>query len=156
MSWDAIGALAELLGALGVIATLGYLAVQIRGNTRALGAQTRHSMSDFAREVSEFRAQHADRWAKIMASDDLTPGDQEFLFWVHMQMLLFGETYHYQHQLGFMPESHWRGFARFLTEYTQTKGFEEFWAEVSTSFSEDFAAWVDKELLSKSAPENAS
>jgi len=147
VNWEALGAFAELLGAIGVIATLGYLAIQIRGNTRALGAQTRHSISDFAREVSTFRAQHADRWAKVMESESLTPGDKEVLFWVHMQMLLFGETYHYQHELGFMPESHWRGFVRFLTEYTQTRGFDEFWAESGPAFSENYAAWVNAELL---------
>ena len=36
MNWEAIGAVGEVLGGLGVIATLGYLAVQIRQNTRAL------------------------------------------------------------------------------------------------------------------------
>ena len=36
MNWEAIGAVGEVLGALGVIATLGYLAAQIRQNTRAL------------------------------------------------------------------------------------------------------------------------
>ncbi len=110
MNWEAIGSIGEIVGAIAVVATLGYLATQIRSNTRALSAQTRHSISDFAREISSFRAQHADRWAEVMASETLTPGDQEFLFWMHMQMLVFGETYHYQHQLGFMPESHWRGF----------------------------------------------
>ena len=30
MNWDAVGALAELLGAIGVIVTLLYLAVQVR------------------------------------------------------------------------------------------------------------------------------
>jgi len=33
MNWDAIGAIAEMVGALGVIASLGYLAVQIRQST---------------------------------------------------------------------------------------------------------------------------
>jgi len=35
MDWDAIGAIGEILGALAVVATLGYLAVQIRQNTRS-------------------------------------------------------------------------------------------------------------------------
>ena len=34
MNWEALGALAEILGAIAVITTLGYLAVQIRKNTR--------------------------------------------------------------------------------------------------------------------------
>ena len=35
MNWDAVGALAELIGAVAVIATLIYLSIQIRQNTRA-------------------------------------------------------------------------------------------------------------------------
>ena len=33
MNWEAIGAVGEVAGAAGVIATLGYLALQIRANT---------------------------------------------------------------------------------------------------------------------------
>ncbi len=40
MNWDAIGAIAELLGAVGVIASLVYLAGQIRQNTRATRGAT--------------------------------------------------------------------------------------------------------------------
>lgn len=36
MNWDAIGAIAELLGAVAVFLTLIYLALQIRQNTRAV------------------------------------------------------------------------------------------------------------------------
>ena len=32
MDWNAIGAIGEILGAVGVIITLGYLASQIRGS----------------------------------------------------------------------------------------------------------------------------
>jgi hypothetical protein len=35
MDWDAIGAVGDFVGGVGVILTLGYLAVQIRQNTRA-------------------------------------------------------------------------------------------------------------------------
>ena len=35
MNWEAIGAIAELLGAIGVVLTLIYLAIQIRQNTRS-------------------------------------------------------------------------------------------------------------------------
>ena len=33
MNWEAIGAIGEIVGAFAVVATLGYLAVQIRQNT---------------------------------------------------------------------------------------------------------------------------
>jgi len=34
MNWDAIGAVGEVIGALALVGTLGYLAVQIRSQTR--------------------------------------------------------------------------------------------------------------------------
>ena len=35
MNWDALGAIAELLGAVAVFATLAYLTVQVRQNSKA-------------------------------------------------------------------------------------------------------------------------
>ena len=55
MNWDAIGAIAESLGAIGVIATLVYLAVQIRQNTLALEDTKRLSIA----QAYERRAQMA-------------------------------------------------------------------------------------------------
>ena len=49
MNWDAIGAVAELLGAIGVIISLIYLAGQIRRNTRA---QKRTNLGDIAKELA--------------------------------------------------------------------------------------------------------
>ena len=38
MNWDALGAIGEVIGPLAVFFTLGYLAVQIRQNTKAVRA----------------------------------------------------------------------------------------------------------------------
>ena len=51
MNWDAVGAVAELLSAIGVIATLFYLAVQVRHGKNATEANTR-SLED-ARKFAE-------------------------------------------------------------------------------------------------------
>ncbi len=40
MNWDAIGAISEAVGALGVIITLAYLAMQIRQNSRTMDQHT--------------------------------------------------------------------------------------------------------------------
>ncbi len=56
MSWDAIGAIAELAGALGVIASLIYLATQIRHSTRASAVEaklaTTGMLSEFTRHFT--------------------------------------------------------------------------------------------------------
>jgi hypothetical protein len=40
MNWDAFGAIAEVVGAAGVLITLVYLAVQIRHNSASVDAST--------------------------------------------------------------------------------------------------------------------
>ena len=49
MNWEALGAIAELLGAIGVIATLGYLATQIRQNSKLLQLNNTYQTLDASR-----------------------------------------------------------------------------------------------------------
>ena len=43
MSWDAVGAIAEAIGALAVVVSIVYLAVQIKSGTKALRTTLRDS-----------------------------------------------------------------------------------------------------------------
>ena len=45
MNWEALGAIGEIFGAIGVIATLVYLATQIRQNTRAIRGATLNAVT---------------------------------------------------------------------------------------------------------------
>jgi len=48
MNWDAVGAVGEIVGAIAVVITLGYLVVQVRQNTRGIHAATiQTNVSDF-------------------------------------------------------------------------------------------------------------
>ena len=57
MNWDAVGVSAEVLGAVAVVATLAYLAVQIRQNTKAVRASALdasiNSFEEDRRSISE-------------------------------------------------------------------------------------------------------
>ncbi len=146
MNWDAVGAIAESLGAVGVIATLAYLAFQIKGNTTALSAQSRHSLSEFVLRVAMFRAEHAAQYAKLKSGENLTPADLEFEYWSHMQIFLHAETYYHHFELGLMPKSHWSGYAHYITEYMHSNGFVDFWKDSGLGFSENFREWVSTKL----------
>ena len=146
MNWDAVGAIAEGVGGAGVILTLIYLALQIRGSNRLANAQSRHLMSEFAMGISRFRAENADRYAAIAAGKELTPGDEMFVYWSHMQMITYGEAYFRLFQLGLMPESHWTGYSNWIDAYVKERNFDAFWASDSTSFSEDYREWIDRKL----------
>ena len=58
MNWDAVGAIAELLAAIGALAALIYLALQIRHNTEAL-----RKSELAARSATGFQGTHY--WAEL-------------------------------------------------------------------------------------------
>ena len=92
--------LGQIVGAIGVMITLVYLAIQIRGNTKVASAQARHAISEFVLRISIFRAEHADRLAKLESGAELTDGDRRFQYWSHVQFLLHAETYFHHHDFG--------------------------------------------------------
>jgi len=147
MNWDAVSAIAESIGVVGVIVSLIYLAIQLRESTNVARSQSRQSISEFIQKYAEIRTTHADRMAKLQSSTDLTDADREFLTWIHCQVLLLGEMYHYQFNLGLMPASHWRPFVKFFKGYSTSLGFRDAWQLFEENFAEEFRDWVQKEIV---------
>jgi len=79
MNWEAIGAIGEVVGAISVVATLAYLAVQIRRTDTTSRAQARQTMIDTWASrnwdlAKDSRMSHAfsaalDRWPDISAEE---------------------------------------------------------------------------------------
>ena len=46
MNWEALGAIGEIVGAVAVVLTLGYVAVQLRQNTRVVRSGTEQAQAD--------------------------------------------------------------------------------------------------------------
>ena len=141
--------IAEGVASIAVIASLIYLALQVRQSNRVASASARHSISEFALNMSLFHAEHADRLAKVHGDGPLSDGDRLFRWWCHMQVFLHAETYYRHKELGLMPADHWNGYVRFVEGYLQTPGVVDFWADVGPSFSARFRAWVDQLLADR-------
>ena len=60
MNWEATGAMSELIGAIAVVVTLAYVAVQIRENSRAVRSSTRQDISRGQMEINFVMAQNPD------------------------------------------------------------------------------------------------
>jgi len=65
MNWDALGAIAEICGAIGVIVTLVYLSVQLRQNTKGMRSATFESYRSGAQAINEYIAEHAQVLSKV-------------------------------------------------------------------------------------------
>jgi hypothetical protein len=112
MNWDAIGAIGEMVGAAGVIASLLYLAVQIRRDRQNTRANTRAMLA--AIDVEDLRSiRDNDRILESMAKDlELEePGAVDRLrFSIFIRGLArAAENHFYLYRLGTLDEEKFEG-----------------------------------------------
>ena len=90
MNWEAIGAIGEILGALAVVATLGYLAVQVRYTRDAWRRQNERDMLDGVTESSRIMIEQPGLPEILLrAQDDYMALNEEEKIRYHMWMYLW-------------------------------------------------------------------
>ncbi len=164
MNWDAIGAVAELLGAIGVIASLVYLAGQIRDSREQMSQNTR------AVRAGAYQQFHENLRATMMEPltvpslegvvfrgmvDPETLSEEEaagFTWWL-IGMFLVYENAHYQYRMGLLDEDRWRIHRSNLQTLLGTQGIRHWWATRSGLIeSPEFAALVSEMLCKEPDP----
>ena len=147
MNWDALGALAELLGAIAVIATLVYLAAQVRENTKSLkgfsvdstlnaGMNMTQSLADDP-ELSTLFGQGMENW------DTLSEEERMRIIYLLFRYFKCLESMHYQFTVGILDESLWIGWRNQLAEYAQTKAGKVYLRDRKHWYSPEFIEMME-------------
>ncbi len=131
MNWDAIGAIAELLGAIGVIASLVYLAVQIRHGQRAVRASTyqqyrqgNHQAINSALTVPGLASTVS---SGLVDFEQLDPEDAfRFTFWINGVMHSYDNAC-YQYRLGMLDDDRWAMHRADIVQFFETPGVAQWW-----------------------------
>ena len=107
MNWDAVGAMGEIVGAIAVLSTLAYLAIQIRQSTEAQRAQThQQSANERARNIRMHieNKDIRDALSKSQFGRPLSADEQTILFWHSILQLRTYENELYQHSMGMISD----------------------------------------------------
>ncbi len=162
MNWEAIGAVAELVGAVGVILTLGYLAYQIRQNTVQLEQST---LSAKAAAVSASNATLRENRQSIFENADMADlfmrgnDDPQELSEVHLlryRLVMQNITeamldiYTQTSVTNFSPETWDTQGVTLVLRVLGTNGGRSFWAEYAENYPQEFRAEVDRVLQASS------
>ena len=104
MNWDAIGAVAELIGGCLVVISLIYLAVQLRQNTRALRADT-HQQWVVMNSAQNLLFPQNPEFAKLFAKAMIEPNELHFherlqVEAVILNIMITQEALFFQHKQG--------------------------------------------------------
>ena len=90
MNWEAFGAIAEAIGAVGIIVTLVYLALQIRQNTVAQETSSVWLMTQIFNESHSLIMENSELAVlidKTINNDELTSAEERRMFSLAMSMV---------------------------------------------------------------------
>lgn len=167
MNWEAIGAIAEIVGALAVVVTLAYLAIQVRQNTRMM---QREAHLDRVRHIADPLIGSPKRLVEILAKISAKDGSREPVTLAFMET--FDLTYdeaipflRYLHRLWFGYEADYLFTGRsdhldkIIPAMLTFPNCRLFWQyEKEWLFSPEFVAYVDglsdREPLARRANES--
>jgi hypothetical protein len=153
MDWDALGAIAELVGAVGVIASLFYVASQIRRNSSALEAATNQAVSDSTQQRLLAPAQSPDLAAAIANAqgdyDGLTPAPRIQLAFFSRATFRGIQNAFFQHRQGLLSEIAWRDYEAIIRLNLKRPDIPEWWPTERDTYDQEFAEYVDR-LLAES------
>ena len=151
MNWDAIGALSELIGAIAVVVTLIYLAIQIQQNTRAIRLDTGHDISEEFRSMFALIAEHKELAELVhKAAHDaasISGAEKVQYYGLNSNFMRALENAYIQWTENALDHRHWTGMKRMLIDYTRLTGFREFWPNRKHWFSDEFQQFMETEIL---------
>lgn len=151
MNWDAIGAIGEILGALAVVLTLGYLAIQVRQNTHGMKVAAKLEIDKQFTSYTDLLLNDPDLFE--LQTRGLT--GQEFStidaakFSLLMQRLTWNfSSMHYQYMTQELSEEDWHESRRLIKWITASGGFRSWWETNQINFSYDFRNYLNQSFKS--------
>jgi hypothetical protein len=152
MNWDAVAAVAEMLGGLGVIASLFYLGVQIRQNTRSVRASSYHGIVANLSALSGAIGRDVDA-ANIMIGggenlESLDSKEQAQFRCLMISLFRSYENIFYQYSQGMIEPAVWRGWATSMTRQFWRPGVQAWWPEWSDHCHADFRSFLESSQAS--------
>jgi len=152
VNWEALGAIGEIVGAVGVIITLAYLAVQIRQNTAmtqsSIEVESSKQLTSFAETVALDRDLQR-IWDQVSDSDT-TLDLEEHRQWLWLLVAFFhkAEGFWVQHQRGLLSQETWAEWERAMFGFLQNQVGRDWWNQRAVIYAPEFYDFVDR-LLEK-------
>lgn len=146
MNWEAIGAAAELLGAMAVLATLVYLALQVRHSRDLLEENKKIALSQVYAERSSQRLQDirlaidSPNFISILAQDRQQNEHHVRRRMVHQLLEIQVDTILYHHKLGLLDAS------TLASAEEQIRSSWELWNDAGCFIHPNVREWHSKHM----------
>ncbi len=143
MSWDALAAIAEALGAVAVLASLVYLAAQIRQNTKMIKSSIRQQLTTTAVDAISKTIDLADVMTKAVNEETLTAAEQFQLNQMHRVAFRGFEDFAYQNEHGLLDPSEWTARLESIRAFMSFPQVRGNWLATREQYSENLQRVID-------------
>ena len=152
MNWDAVGAIGEVVGGLGVIVTLLYLSLQVRASTVASRVESKLAASQMYGEFLGKLIEHPeinDVFVRGRGDFESLSTEETYRFSnMALQSFSLFSAGHFQYSHQTLSESDWYENLSMIRFWLRGKGCRQWWAKVGKyMYGPDFVSFVEAELL---------
>lgn len=152
MNWEAVSAIAGVLGAISVTLTVVYLVIQIKKSTEATQAQTYHLATSALAEMAAIVGSSKEL-SRIFRLGMINPGDldkDELVQFNYLGISLFRrfENVFIQYQSGMVDDDFWIGHRDNILWFFHQPGMKTWWEDGRKfAFSKRFRDFLDASTL---------
>lgn len=145
-----LGNYGEFIGAIAIVITLVYLAIQVRQNTRMMRASIRQARSDSAVHFYALGAtsEMAEIRVKETRGETLTDVEEERTFLWNIATWRSQQTIFFQARDGLLDAQAGVEQSAIVDNLLQFASAQRFWTKQKSSFDSRFVAWVDESAQS--------
>ena len=149
VNWEAVGAIAESVGALGVILSLIYVGLQVRQNTQQVRLsrfqEASSSLQDGFAPIYN-AAENRAIWYKGHHNPDDLDEEEAYTFQMFMERQLYNvQNIVYQHENGLIDPAIFESTVSLMHELLiDTPGGSKYWKEYSRNYTEAMRAAVER------------
>jgi hypothetical protein len=149
MTLDDLGNLGDFLGAIAVLVTLVYLAIQVRQSSAITRAHTRQSLAES--QINYLNSRVTDPYLRAvsfkMYSGEELDAEETYALRVHItaHVRLF-ENYFAQFALGTMTPEDWRAMRQVMSNHFDLPAYRHVFSQRAGVWNSDFAVEVNQIL----------
>ena len=148
MSLEDLGNIGEFVAAVAVLVTLGYLAVQIRQNTKSAQSASIQQILQGIAEMNQFLGSAPDvtdlYWRGVFDPESLSEDEWHRFIHIASGMIRRFELMFLNHRQGFVPTQVWEAQENSLRRWFSTPGIQRWFAELGESISAEFREYVEQ------------
>ena len=161
MHWEALGAVAELVGAVGVIGSLLYLAAQVHTCNSASADQAKLESTRLLNDFMDLLIQRPDLNQLMLKGrrnlEALSPDEYQQFSNMSLKAFWFFSAGYFQFRRGTIAESDWFEILAVLRYWIHAPGCRAWWERLGRlMYGDDFVGFIESELERGPAPRSAA